>query len=126
VPTATPTAATVSLTRLADGIIVQLQGEVSTAVLPQLRRALLMPMPTNCRDVILDAGAVTGIDDAALAALLAARDWAGAAGRRFSAVRISPQLAAVLEELALPEALALLAPITPPPDAVPAGSTAGG
>ena len=103
-----PTEATVSLTRLADGIIVQLQGEVSTTVLPQLRRALLMPLPTSCRDVILDAGAVTGIDDAALAALLAARDWAGAAGRRFSDVRISPALEAILAELALPEALAPL------------------
>ncbi len=104
-----PTAAIKTLP-MADGLIVHLSGALTAADLPQIRRALLMPMPTCCRDIIIDAGEVSTADDYAVAALVAARDWARASGRRFSASRVSDSLWDVMDELDLPDVLAPLGP----------------
>lgn len=108
----------VAVLRLGDGMIVRLAGDLGYGDLPQLRRALLMPLPSGCRDVIVDAGEVTAADDAALAALIAARDWVRAAGGRFFACRLSPALGVELREVGFSDLLPGLGPPAPPADNV--------
>jgi len=90
---------------LADGMLVRLGGTLSSVELPQLRNALLAPLDEGCRDVVVDAGEVTAINDEALAVLLAARIWAEDHGARMMLSRSAPALESTLEELAITGAL---------------------
>ena len=95
----------VDCVHLADGMLVRLGGTLSGAHLPELRDALLAPLDEGCRDVVVDAGEVTEINDDALAVLLAARIWAEDHGARMMLSRSAPALESTLEELAITGAL---------------------
>jgi len=95
----------VDCVHLADGLLVRLGGTLTTTELPELRDALLTPLDEGCRVVVVDAGEVTGIDDEALAVLLAARLWAEDHGARMLLSRTAPALESTLEELAITGAL---------------------
>jgi anti-anti-sigma regulatory factor len=86
---------------LADGRLVRLAGALTGEVLPQLRLALLAPLPADCRDVVVDAGEVTELDDEAIAVLLAALPWTEAAGARLLVSRSSAEFDATLVALGL-------------------------
>jgi anti-anti-sigma regulatory factor len=101
----------VDCVHLADGLLVRLGGTLTTTELPELRDALLTPLDEGCRDVVVDAGEVTGIDDEAIAVLLAARVWAEDHGARMLLSRTAPALESTLEELAIAGALPRLAAI---------------
>jgi anti-anti-sigma regulatory factor len=101
----------VDCVHLADGLLVRLGGTLTTTELPELRDALLTPLDEGCRDVVVDAGEVTGIDDEAIAVLLAARVWAEEHGARMLLSRTAPALESTLEELAIAGALPRLAAI---------------
>lgn len=90
---------------LADGKLVQLSGQLGAAELPALRLALLMPMHDDCRDVVIDAGEVEAIDDAAVALLLAAREWAWSTGVRILLSRSTTEFDQALADLGLPDLL---------------------
>jgi anti-anti-sigma factor len=79
----------VGCARLADGMLVQLAGEVGDEQLPALRHLLLAPVDEQCKDIVVDAGAVDEISPAALAVLVAAREWAEIQGVRFLLSRSS-------------------------------------
>lgn len=93
------TAGAVNCVHLADGKLVQLSGRIGQQELASMRLALLMPLPDDCRDVVVDAGEVEDVDDAAVAVLVAARDWAVTAGARLLLSRSAPALDRVLDEL---------------------------
>jgi anti-anti-sigma regulatory factor len=95
----------VDCVHLADGMLVRLGGTLSEQELPQLRHALLGPLHDSCRDVVIDAGEVTAINDDAIAVLLAARVWAEDHGARMLLSRSAPALESTLEELAITNAL---------------------
>ena len=95
----------VDCVHLADGLLVRLGGTLTTAELPELRGALLAPLDEGCRDVVVDAGELTSINDDALAVLLAARVWAEDHGARMLLSRTAPALESTLEELAITGAL---------------------
>ena len=44
----------VTSTRMADGLLVRLAGELGTETLTDLRSTLLSPLPDGCRDVVVD------------------------------------------------------------------------
>ncbi len=100
--------ATVQAHELSDGVFVQLAGDLDDRTLPTLRRALLAVRPATCRDVVVDAGAVTAITDDALAVLLAGAAWARDTGLRFTVCRVAPALEAELRALQLDDALGTL------------------
>lgn len=79
----------VGCARLADGMLVQLVGEVGDGQLPALRHLLLSPLDEECKDIVVDAGDVDEISPAALAVLVAAREWAQMQGVRFLLSRSS-------------------------------------
>jgi anti-anti-sigma regulatory factor len=95
----------VGCVHLADGVVVQLGGMLTDDNLPELRDALLSNFVPSCRDVVVDAGEVEDVTEAALAVLVAARDWAEDNGRRFFVSRLSPLVRAALTvcDVALPE-----------------------
>src|SRR3954454_23403022 len=95
----------VDCVHLADGMLVRLGGTLSGNQLPQLRDALLTPLNEGCRDVVVDAGEITAINDDAIAVLLAARVWAEDHGARMMRARSAPALYATLEELDITGAL---------------------
>ena len=95
----------VDCVHLADGMLVRLGGTLSEQDLPQLRDALLGPLEDSCRDVVVDAGELTAIDDDAIAVLLAARIWAEDHGARMLLSRSAPALESTLEELEITNAL---------------------
>ncbi|HET7311372.1 MAG TPA: STAS domain-containing protein [Mycobacteriales bacterium] len=101
----------VDCVHLADGLLVRLGGSLTTNALPELRGALLAPLDEGCRDVVVDAGEVTGIDDEVLAVLLAARVWAEDHGARMLLSRTAPALESTLEELSIAGALPRLAAV---------------
>lgn len=101
----------VDCVHLADGLLVRLGGTLTSGELPELRDALLSPLDDSCRDVVVDAGEVTAIDDEALAVLLAARVWAEDHGARMLLSRTAPALESTLEELSITGALPRLAAI---------------
>lgn len=101
----------VGCTHLADGMVVALSGVLTDDLLPDLRQALLRPYAEGCRDVVVDAGEVSDLTDAALAVLVAARAWAGANGRRFLLSRSNPVLDAILLTVGLESAFARLQPL---------------
>src|SRR5579875_3247227 len=87
------TSTSVQRVTLADGMLVRLDGElVDDAAVDNLREALLRPLPAGCKDVIVDAGNVTAVNDSAIAVLLAGSDWARSARRRFALSNSSPAL----------------------------------
>jgi anti-anti-sigma factor len=118
--TATTTVDTghVGCARLADGMVVQLAGDLAREQLPLLRQVLLTPMPSDCRDVIVDAGAVDRIDDAALAVLVAAREWVEEQGGRFMLSRCSDALDEALCEMGFAEGLPRLRELPSAPQSV--------
>jgi anti-anti-sigma regulatory factor len=79
----------VASTRLADGLLVRLVGEVGAEQLTALRGTLLSDLPAGCRDVVIDAGEVADIDFEALAVLFAAWAWVEEQGGRFLLSRTS-------------------------------------
>lgn len=79
----------VSCTKLADGMVVRLAGELGDEQLAALRDALLRPAGADIRDVVVDAGDVYAVSPAALAVLVAAHEWAVTGGRRFMLSRTS-------------------------------------
>jgi anti-anti-sigma regulatory factor len=95
----------VDCVQLADGLLVRLGGTLTTSELPGLREALLSPLADGCRDVVVDAGEVTSINDEAVAILLAARLWAEDHGARMLLSRTAPALETTLEDLAITGAL---------------------
>jgi len=111
----------VDCVHLADGLLVRLGGTLTSTELPELRDALLTPLDEGCRDVVVDAGEVTAIDDEAIAVLLAARVWAEDHGARMLLSRTAPALESTLEELAITEALPRLAAIRNHPMPAPRG-----
>jgi anti-anti-sigma factor len=86
---------------LGDGLVVRLSGVLDGQAVPDLRRRLLAPLPENCQDVLVDAGAVETLDDEALAVLVAGSTWARAAGARFALSSVSPSVARQIEVLEL-------------------------
>lgn len=94
-----------------DGMYVRIAGDLDGESLPQLRQSLLRTRPANCRDIIVDAGAVTSVDDSALAVLVAASAWATDSGAAISYSRMSDALRDEVEALDLHAALPMLAPI---------------
>ena len=87
----------VTSTRLADGLLVQLAGDLDAQHLAELRTALLSPLAPECRDVVVDAGDVTDIDFDALSVIFAAWAWAEEHGARFLLSRTSPEFEDALE-----------------------------
>lgn len=84
--------ATIETSALADGILVRLRGRLDAGTVPALRAVLLRTRPAGCDDVMVDAGGVESIDDAALAVLLAAPLWAEITGGNFAYTRVSEDL----------------------------------
>lgn len=100
---------------LADGKLVQLGGYLGEADLPALRLALLTPLFDDCRDVVIDAGEVDGIDDCAVAVLMAGTEWAHSAGVRVLLSRSTPAFEETLDELDLSDLLPRLSAPQPTP-----------
>ncbi len=98
-------------TYTADGMYVRIAGELDAQSLSQLRSSLLRTRPAICRDVIVDAGAVTYVDDAALATLVAAGVWAADSGASISYSRMSDVLRTEVQALGLETSLPMLAPV---------------
>jgi anti-anti-sigma factor len=86
---------------LDDGLVVRLSGVLDGQAVPQLRQALLRPLPPGCRDVLVDASDVQGVDDDALAVLIAGSGWVRYAGSRFAFTSMSPSLQRQVDELEL-------------------------
>src|SRR3954454_22231404 len=95
----------VECTHLSDGMLVRLTGVLSESQLPMLRTALLAPLRDTCRDVVIDAGDVVGVDHPALAVLVAARVWAEQQGARFMLSRTGPALEQLLNDSDCTDAL---------------------
>jgi anti-anti-sigma regulatory factor len=106
-------AATIEVSALADGVVVRLAGAFGSDDADRLRGALLRPRPAACRDVLVDAGAVTQLDDTALAVLVAAPDWADQTGGQLSFTRLSEPIRTAAAELGIMR----LMPLLPPPGA---------
>src|ERR1700684_2809282 len=87
--------------RLGDGLVVRLSGVLDGQAVPALRRELLSPLPADCTDVLVDAGAVLDLSDDALAVLVAGSSWAGGAGARFAFSAVSPAVVAQIDALEL-------------------------
>jgi anti-anti-sigma regulatory factor len=107
----------VASTRLADGFLVQLGGDLDDQQLDTLRSTLLGPIPSGCRDVVVDAGEVTDVGFDALAIVFAAWAWAEDQGARFLLSRTSPQFEATLEFYGVADALPRLSELGAAPKA---------
>jgi anti-anti-sigma regulatory factor len=107
------TAGAVNCVHLADGKLVQLSGRIGQQELTSMRLALLTPLPDDCRDVVVDAGEVEDVDDAAVAVLVAAREWAATAGARLLLSRSAPALDRVLDELDMTDEIPRLGAVAP-------------
>ena len=107
----------VTSTRLADGLLVQLSGDLGPEQLSQLRSTLLAPLPEECRDVVLDAGDVTDVEFEALAIVFAAWAWAEEQGARFLLSRTSEEFDAVLADNGVSEDLPRLSQLPSAPAA---------
>ena len=83
---------------MADGLLVQVSGEIGPELLADLRSTLLAPLPSDCRDVVLDAGDVTDLEFEALAVVFAAWAWAEEQGARFLLSRTSAAFDAFLAD----------------------------
>jgi hypothetical protein len=100
----------VEVMTLADGLVVRLAGVFSSEAAGLLRTALLRPRPAACRDVLVDAGAISGIADEPLRVLAAAPRWTDEAGGRLSFTRVSDAVAHAADGLGVRDGLPLLAP----------------
>lgn len=99
----------IDVTTLADGLVIRLSGRLDDGCVPALRAGLLAPRPAGRDDVLVDAGSVERVDDAALAVLVAAPRWAHETGGRLSYTRVSDSLRATAQHLQVEDALPLLA-----------------
>jgi len=88
----------VTSSHLADGLLVQLSGELGSEQLGHLRSTLLSPLPPECRDIVIDAGEVTDVEFEALAIVFAAWAWAEEHGARFLLSRTSEEFDAILAD----------------------------
>jgi anti-anti-sigma factor len=88
----------VSSSYLADGLLVQLHGELDETTAAEMRRVLLAPLPAECRDIVVDAGEVSAIDLSALAIVFAAWGWAEEHGARFLLSRTSHAFEEALDD----------------------------
>lgn len=104
-----PTTRAVEVNELTDGRLVRLAGPVGAEAAAELRLALLAPLPEGFRDVVVDVGDVSHLDDDALAVVLAAAAWTRDHGARFSLCRLSPALAQEIRALQLDDTLQELA-----------------
>src|SRR3954452_903167 len=102
-------------THLADGLLVQLCGELGPEQLIEMRGSLLSPLAADCRDVIVDAGDVTDVDFEAMAIVFAAWAWAEEQGARFLLSRTSEAFDAVLADNGVAEDLPRLAELPSAP-----------
>lgn len=109
-----PAPGAVAVYRLGDGLVVRLSGVLDGQAVPDLRRELLGPLDGDCRDVLVDAGAVEEVGDDALAVLLAGSSWATGAGCRFALSAASPAVRAEIDALDLGAALPMLPALTGP------------
>lgn len=91
-----------------DGLVVRLSGVLDGQAVPALRRELLAPLPAGYGDVLIDAGAVTSLDDDVLAVLVAGSSWARDAGCRFAFAAVSPSVAEQIDVLELDGVLPVL------------------
>jgi anti-anti-sigma regulatory factor len=107
----------VTSTRLADGLLVQLTGDLSQEHVTELRSTLLAPLPDDCRDVVIDAGDVTDVDFEALAVVFAAWAWIEEQGARFLLSRTSEEFDAVLADNGVAEDLPRLSNLPSAPAA---------
>src|SRR3954470_1360452 len=107
----------VSSTRMADGLLVRLAGELGTETLTDLRSTLLSPLPADCRDVVVDAGDVSDVEFEALAVVFAAWAWAEEQGARFLLSRTSAEFDAVLVDNGVAEDLPRLSELPSAPGA---------
>ena len=107
----------VTSTRMADGLLVRLAGELDTESLTDLRSTLLSPLPADCRDVVVDAGDVTDVEFEALAVVFAAWAWTEEQGARFLLSRTSAEFDAVLEDNGVSEDLPRLSELPSAPAA---------
>jgi anti-anti-sigma regulatory factor len=107
----------VTSTRLADGLLVQLTGDLGREHLTELRSTLLSPLPDECRDVVIDAGDVTDVDFDALAIVFAAWAWTEEQGARFLLSRTSEEFDAVLADNGVADDLPRLAALPSAPSA---------
>jgi anti-anti-sigma regulatory factor len=103
-----PATPVVEVLTLADGLVVRLAGVFRTEQAGLLRDALLRPRPAACRDVIVDAGAVSGIDGESLSVLTAASRWTTRTGGQLSFSRLSPAVTTVADDLGVLDGLQLL------------------
>jgi len=104
-------------TWLADGLLVQLKGELGEEQVAELRSNLLMPLPPECQDIVVDAGEVTTIDFDALSIVFAAWAWAEEHGARFLLSRTSPAFESALEFHGVVDALPRLSELGSAPAA---------
>jgi anti-anti-sigma regulatory factor len=104
------TAVQVATVYTEDGMLVRLDGALSADCSAQLRLALLTQRPAGCDDVIIDAAGVTGVDDDALAVLLAAGAWAVDTGARLGFSRMSECMRTEIAGLDISMLLPMLAP----------------
>jgi anti-anti-sigma regulatory factor len=118
----------VATTRLADGLLVQLSGELGSDQLGHLRSTLLSPLPEQCRDIVVDAGDVTRVEFEAVAVLFAAWAWAEEQGARFLLSRTSEEFDGVLADNGVSEDLPRLSrlPSAPKAPVIPLQRVAGG
>ena len=107
----------VTRTQLADGLLVQLSGELGYEQLAELRATLLAPLPADCRDVVVDAGDVTAVEFDALAIVFAAWAWAEDHGARFLLSRTSENFDAFLADNGVSEDLPRLSELPSSPAA---------
>jgi anti-anti-sigma factor len=102
---------TVDVSAMADGMVVRLRGRLDAGPVPALRDVLLRVRPDGCDDILVDAGMVEYVDDAALAVLIAAPLWAEATRGRLSYTRVARPLAEAALSAGVME---MLPPIAPP------------
>jgi anti-anti-sigma regulatory factor len=100
-------------------MVVRMAGALLGEQLPALGRALLSPLTPGCRDVVVDAGAVTEVDHEVAGLLVEARDHALRAGARLRLSRSSWALDHALLGSGLLDAVPRLLPLSMPSIRIP-------
>lgn len=109
--------APVTSTRMADGLLVRLAGELDNEAVTSMRTTLLAPLPADCRDIVIDAGDVTDLDFDALAIVFAAWAWAEEHGARFLLSRTSAEFESFLADNGVADDLPRLSELPSAPGA---------
>ena len=109
--------AAVTSTRMADGLLVRLSGELNDEAVTNMRTTLLAPLPADCRDIVIDAGDVTDLDFDALAIVFAAWAWAEEHGARFLLSRTSEEFESFLADNGVADDLPRLSELPSAPTA---------